>query len=32
MKWTEHTGNTENCQRMADRITARAVALGLEKP
>lgn len=32
MKWTEHTGSTEDCQRMAGRITARAVALGLEKP
>ena len=32
MRWTQHTGNTEDSQRMADRITARAIKLGLEQP
>ncbi len=32
MRWIEHTGNTDHGARMAARITARAVELGLEEP
>lgn len=32
MKWAEQTGHADEACRMAERITARAVELGLEKP
>jgi hypothetical protein len=32
MRWIERTGNTDDGARMAERITARAVELGMEQP
>lgn len=32
MRWIEHTSNDADGMRMAERITARAVELGIEKP